>query len=95
MRSSLYHYLDHFSNLGRAYGLLDTLLGLSPAGWDTATALVFLLYNRFAMECGDNSDSASKKLFEDLVAAEELHWDQFDRQADFIKRAVGTLDRVD
>jgi bacterioferritin len=43
-------------------------------------------YNRFAIECGQNADSASKKLFEDLVAAEEAHWDQFDRQADFVKR---------
>lgn len=44
------------------------------------------LYNRYAVECGNNSDSASKKLFEDLVSAEELHWDQFDRQADFVER---------
>jgi bacterioferritin len=44
------------------------------------------MYNRFSIECGEHADSGSKKLFEDLVAAEELHWDQFDRQADFIKR---------
>jgi len=43
-------------------------------------------YNRFAMECGQNADSASKKLFEDLVAAEETHFDQFDRQAQFVQR---------
>jgi bacterioferritin len=43
-------------------------------------------YNRFAMECGQNADSASKKLFEDLVAAEEGHFDQFDRQAQFVQR---------
>jgi len=44
------------------------------------------MYNRYAVECGNHADSASKKLFEDLVAAEELHWDQFDRQADFVAR---------
>ncbi len=43
-------------------------------------------YNRFAIECAQNADSASKKIFEDLVAAEEGHFDQFDRQAEFIKR---------
>jgi bacterioferritin len=43
-------------------------------------------YNKFAIECAQNADSASKKLFEDLVAAEEGHWDQFDRQSDFVKR---------
>jgi len=43
-------------------------------------------YNRFAMECGQHADSASKKLFEDLVAAEEGHFDQFDRQAQFVQR---------
>ena len=43
-------------------------------------------YNRFAIECSQNADSASKKLFEDLVAAEEMHFDQFDRQAQFVQR---------
>lgn len=44
------------------------------------------MYNRFAIACGAHADSASKKLFEDLVAAEEVHWDSFDRQADFVAR---------
>jgi bacterioferritin len=44
------------------------------------------MYNTFAIECGANADSASKKLFEDLVTAEEGHWDQFDRQSDFVER---------
>ena len=44
------------------------------------------MYNRSAVECGAHADSASKKLFEDLVAAEEVHWDNFDRQADFLAR---------
>jgi bacterioferritin len=44
------------------------------------------MYNRFALECAQHADSGSKKLFEDLVAAEEGHWDQFDRQGDFVER---------
>ena len=44
------------------------------------------MYNKFAIECSQNADSASKKLFEDLVTAEEGHWDQFDRQSDFVQR---------
>lgn len=44
------------------------------------------MYNRFAIECANAADSGSKKLFEDLVAAEEGHWDQFDRQGGFIER---------
>ncbi|MHB0959365.1 MAG: ferritin-like domain-containing protein [Pirellulaceae bacterium] len=35
-------------------------------------------YNRMANECGANADSVSKKLFEDLVADEERHYDQYD-----------------
>jgi len=43
-------------------------------------------YNRSAIECSQNADSASKKIFEDLVASEEGHFDQFDRQAEFVQR---------
>ena len=35
-------------------------------------------YNRWANECATNADSVSKKLFEDLVADEERHFDQYD-----------------
>lgn len=35
-------------------------------------------YNRWANECATNSDSVSKKLFEDLVGDEERHFDQYD-----------------
>lgn len=35
-------------------------------------------YNRWANECSQNADSVSKKLFEDLVADEERHFDQYD-----------------
>ena len=35
-------------------------------------------YNLWANECSANADSASKKIFEDLVLDEERHFDQFD-----------------
>jgi bacterioferritin len=44
------------------------------------------MYNKFAAECGQHADSASKKLFEDLVADEERHWGEFDKQLDFVSR---------
>ncbi|UCF42041.1 MAG: bacterioferritin [Gemmatimonadota bacterium] len=34
-------------------------------------------YNEWANECSANADSASKRIFEDLVADEERHYDQF------------------
>ena len=40
------------------------------------------LYNQFANECSANADSASKKLFEDLVLDEERHYDQYDNEID-------------
>lgn len=43
-------------------------------------------YNRMANECAKNADSASKKIFEDLVATEERHFDLFDKQAEHIRR---------
>jgi len=45
-----------------------------------------VMYNRFAIESAQNADSGTKKLFEDLVAAEEGHWDAFDRQSDHVNR---------
>lgn len=57
-------------------------------------------YNRFAQECAQLADSASKRLFEELVAQEEGHFDQFDKQADNIKRfgasylALQSFDRL-
>ncbi len=44
------------------------------------------MYNGFAMEAAQAADSGTRKLFEELVAEEEGHWDQFERQADFIAR---------
>ena len=43
-------------------------------------------YNKAALECSANADSASKQIFEGLVADEERHYDQFDSQIDNIKR---------
>ena len=43
-------------------------------------------YNKAALACGANADSASKQIFEGLVADEERHFNQFDQQLDNIKR---------
>jgi len=43
-------------------------------------------YNKSAIECGENADSASKQIFEGLVNDEERHFDQYDKQLDNIKR---------
>jgi bacterioferritin len=34
-------------------------------------------YNVWANECGQNADSATKRIFEDLVTDEERHFDQY------------------
>jgi bacterioferritin len=44
------------------------------------------LYNEYALQCSQNSDAVSKQMFEGLVADEERHFDQFDKQLDNIKR---------
>jgi bacterioferritin len=43
-------------------------------------------YNAFALECSAQSDAASKQLFEALIADEERHFDQYEKQLDNIKR---------
>lgn len=43
-------------------------------------------YNKWANECAANADSATKKLFEDLVADEERHFDQYDTELDNLKQ---------
>lgn len=43
-------------------------------------------YNQLANECSANADSASKKIFEDLVADEEGHFDNFETQFDHLDR---------
>ena len=44
------------------------------------------VYNQFAIECANNADSQTKKIFEDLVADEEGHYDQFDTELDNLKK---------
>jgi bacterioferritin len=43
-------------------------------------------YNIWANECSANADSASKKIFEDLVMDEERHFDQFDTELENMKK---------
>jgi len=43
-------------------------------------------YNLWANECGNNADSVTKKLFEDLVGDEERHYDQYDNEIDNLDR---------
>ncbi len=43
-------------------------------------------YNNWANECSANADSVSKKLFEDLVADEERHFDQYDTEMENIEK---------
>jgi bacterioferritin len=43
-------------------------------------------YNAWAIECSANADALSKQLFEALVADEERHFDQYEKQLDKIKR---------
>ena len=43
-------------------------------------------YNKFALECAANADSASKQIFEQLVQDEEGHFDLFDKQVDNIRK---------
>ncbi len=45
-----------------------------------------MLYNKFANECSANADSATKKLFEDLVMDEERHYDQYDNEIDAMQK---------
>lgn len=43
-------------------------------------------YNLWANVCSQNADSVSKKLFEDLVADEERHFDQYDTEMENLKK---------
>ena len=43
-------------------------------------------YNRWAQECAQNADAMSKQLFEELVADEERHFDQYDTELDNLAR---------
>lgn len=43
-------------------------------------------YNVWANVCAANADSATKQIFEDLVAEEERHYDQYDTEHDNLKK---------
>lgn len=43
-------------------------------------------YNKFAMTCAENADSATKRIFEELVMDEERHMDHFEVQQDHIEK---------
>jgi bacterioferritin len=44
------------------------------------------MYNDFALQCSQNKDSATKKIFEGLVADEERHFDQFDNETENLEK---------
>ncbi|PKO15555.1 bacterioferritin [candidate division BRC1 bacterium HGW-BRC1-1] len=46
-------------------------------------------YNRWANECAANADSATKKIFEELVQQEERHFDQYDTELEHLT-SLGT-----
>ena len=43
-------------------------------------------YNKWANECAQNADSISKKLFEQLVGDEEMHFNQYDVEMENLKK---------
>jgi bacterioferritin len=43
-------------------------------------------YNKWALECSNNADSVSKKLFEALVEDEERHFDQYDDEINNLRK---------
>jgi bacterioferritin len=43
-------------------------------------------YNLWANECSANADSASKRLFENLVDDEERHYDQYDSEMEKLEK---------
>ena len=43
-------------------------------------------YNQSALQCSQHGDSVSKQLFEELVASEEGHYDNFDVQEQHLEK---------
>ncbi|GIV34497.1 MAG: bacterioferritin [Chitinophagales bacterium] len=43
-------------------------------------------YNQWANECAEHADAVSRQLFESLVADEEKHYDNFDKELDNINQ---------
>jgi bacterioferritin len=44
-----------------------------------------VMYNKFANECAQNGDAITKQLFESIIADEERHYDDFDKEAENIE----------
>ncbi len=61
---------------------VGTMLHIAKLSEESAVKM----YNRFASKCGEHGDSVTKKLFEDLVADEERHYDNFDVQEEHLKK---------
>lgn len=57
---------------------------LKKAAWMEETSAKD--YNLWANECAANADSATKKIFEQLVEDEEGHFDQFDTEYDQLQK---------
>jgi bacterioferritin len=57
-------------------------------------------YNEWANECSRNADSASKKIFEQLVDDEELHYNQYDDEMENLNKfgdnylALQSIERI-
>ena len=43
-------------------------------------------YNQWANECSANNDSVSRKIFEQLVSEEEVHYSQYDNEWDKVQQ---------
>ncbi len=57
---------------------VKAMLEFARQGEDDAVTM----YNQFAIECGNNADSVTKKLFEELVLDEEGHYAEYDDEMD-------------
>ena len=53
---------------------------------DQGIELLASLFKLTAVECGANADTATKKLFEDLVLDEERHFGRFDDEVENVER---------
>ena len=47
-------------------------------------------YNQFLLECRDNGDSISMKLFEEIIDEEQIHYNYFDNVNDHIEKLGNT-----
>lgn len=43
-------------------------------------------YNAWAIECSNAADAVSKQIFEDIIADEERHYDQFDTELENLRK---------